>query len=60
MKPKKINTAQNDIFQSRLSEILNPRHALLALGRSINWSFFEEEFKSYYKGGVGNLQSLFN
>lgn len=53
MKPKKIKTAQNDLFQARLSEILNPRHPLLVMAKSINWSFFEEEFKSHYKEGAG-------
>lgn len=46
MKPKKIETAQDDFFQARLSEILNPRHPLLMMAKSINWSFFEEEFQA--------------
>ena len=53
MKPKKIKTAKDDLFQARLSEILNPRHPLLVMAKSINWSFFEEEFKSHYKEGAG-------
>jgi IS5 family transposase len=49
MKPKKIENNQNDIFQSRLSEQLNPKHELMILGRRLNWASIEAEFSSIYE-----------
>lgn len=42
-KPATISTAQNDLFQSRLSHILNPRHALLILEKEIPWEALESD-----------------
>src|SRR5476649_1769693 len=53
MKPKKINTAQSELFKNRLSNQLNPKDPLFILSHQINWSFFEEEFGALYKDGSG-------
>lgn len=53
MKPQKINTAQSELFKSRLSTQLNPRDPLVILSHQINWSFFEEEFGALYTDGPG-------
>jgi len=53
MKPKKINTAQSDLFKNRLSNQLNPRDSLFILGNQINWSIFEDAFGIEYTDGPG-------
>ncbi len=47
MRPKKKFTPAQ-IFQSRLDEILNLKHPLIALTSAIDWSYFEEAFAPYY------------
>lgn len=44
MFPKPTDNAQGQLFSSRLSTQLNPRHSLLLLSGLINWSSLEEEF----------------
>jgi IS5 family transposase len=53
MKPEKINTAQSELFKSRLSSQLNPKDPLFILSHQINWSFFEEECGVLYSDGSG-------
>ena len=53
MKPKKIETAQSELFMSRLSNQLNPKDPLFILSGQINWSSFEEDFGSHYREGPG-------
>jgi IS5 family transposase len=53
MKPQKINTAQSELFKTRLSNQLNPRDPLFILAHQINWSFFEDTFGSLYTAGPG-------
>ena len=53
MKPYKISTAQSELFQSRLSNQLNPKDALVILSNQINWSFFEDVFGREFKDGPG-------
>jgi transposase, IS5 family len=48
MKPKKINNSQNRLFESRLSEILNPLHDFYQLAEMIDWSFYDKEFGDSY------------
>ena len=47
MKPKHVEQSL-PLFQSRLDQIINMSHPLSKLARSIDWSVFEEEFKSDY------------
>jgi len=51
MKPKKINHRQGRLFETRLSDQLNPKHSLLQLSEKINWSYFEEDFSCAFSSG---------
>jgi IS5 family transposase len=53
MKPKRINNDQNSLLESRLSELLNPRDALIILSKQIAWEFFEKEFGVNFAGYNG-------
>ena len=53
MKPKKIETAQSELFMNRLSNQLNPKDPLFILAGKINWSTFEEAFGAQYALGPG-------
>lgn len=53
MKPKKINTAQDDLFKTRLSNQLNPKDPLLLLAQHIDWAGLEEKFGAQYADGPG-------
>lgn len=55
MKPSRINNSQDNLFQSRLSNQINPRHEMVILSKIINWDRLEVEFSSVHidagKGG---------
>ena len=42
------DTPQEDLFRSRLDAIIDPRHALVRLGKSIDWSVFDKAFGALY------------
>ena len=49
MTPKKTdNTPELDLFRSKLSNLLDQRHALYKLAALIDWSSFEEAFGTLY------------
>lgn len=48
MKGKSPNAAQSHLFQTNLSDIINPRHELCLLAEKIDWQAFEAEFASFY------------
>ena len=49
MKPKKtVRTGQDDLFRTRLEDIINPRHGLVRLADLIDWRFFEEAIEPLY------------
>ena len=49
MTPKKTNnTPELDLFRSKLSNLLDQRHALYKLAAHIDWSSFEEAFGTLY------------
>lgn len=48
MKGKSPNAAQSHLFQTNLSDIINPRHDLCLLAEKIDWQAFEAEFASFY------------
>ncbi len=50
MRPDKTNNSQEDLFKSRLSNQLNPRHELLLLSAHIPWDELEEEFADLCPG----------
>lgn len=61
MKPK--NPKQHDhedLFRSRLAQILNRKHPLFVLAKQIDWSVFDQKFGPLYseKGRPGNSTRL--
>jgi transposase, IS5 family len=49
MRPKSASPSNtDDLFRSRLSNILDQRHALLRLAGLIDWSRFEQEYGALY------------
>ena len=49
MTPKKTNnTPELDLFRSKLSNLLDQRHALYKLAALIDWQSFEDEFGTFY------------
>ncbi|MBE2887409.1 IS5 family transposase [Geobacter anodireducens] len=53
MKPKTSATGQEDLFRSRLDQILNNRHPLFRLANTIDWSVFDKEFGPLYVAKAG-------
>jgi IS5 family transposase len=53
MKPKKQAIPQEELFRSRLVQIIDLTHPLCQLAAAINWSYFEEEFGALYIENVG-------
>jgi IS5 family transposase len=55
MNPSKIDNSQDNLFRSRLSNQLNPKHEMMILSKMINWDDLEVEFSSFHadsgKGG---------
>jgi transposase, IS5 family len=63
-------TGEQDLFRSRLDQIIDLKHPLAALGRTVDWGFLEREFGAVYTddpgppaaadaidGGAGNPQA---
>jgi len=51
MKPKKPKQRnQEDLFRSRLDQILDRQHPLYQLAHQIDWSIFDKKFGSLYAG----------
>jgi transposase, IS5 family len=44
---------QNDLFKSRLDQIVDMNHALAKLARTIDWGFLEKSFGAVYHDGPG-------
>jgi len=59
MRPKPLTTHQEDLFKSRLSNQLNPKHELFRLAALIPWVELESEFASIFddKKAVGRPAS---
>lgn len=53
MNPKKTNHSQGRLFESRLSEQLNPNHELFVFSRLVNWRTLEENFADKFVAEVG-------
>src|SRR5271163_2098770 len=55
MRPKeRRDSGQNDFFKARLDQIIDLDHALVKLGRAIDWRFLEERFGAVYSDKVGH------
>ena len=39
---------QREMFRTRLEDMINPNHELALLADTIDWKYFEREFKPYY------------
>ena len=45
MRPReRRETSEQDLFRSRLDQIIDMKHALVKLGRAIDWRFLEDTF----------------
>ena len=54
MRPREQREAgEQDLFRSRLDQVINMDHALVKLARAIDWRFLEEKFRAIYKDGPG-------
>ena len=55
MKPQdsQAKSPQENLFQSRLDQQLNPKHPLFQLAQKFDWSYFEQEFGSFYSEEMG-------
>ncbi|MQW86094.1 IS5 family transposase [Sinorhizobium saheli] len=46
-------TGEQDLFRSRLDQIINMRHELVRLAQAIDWPFLEHRFGAVYSDGPG-------
>jgi IS5 family transposase len=54
MKPReRRETGAQDMFRSRLDQIINLKHALVALSKTVSWSFIERKCGEVYTDGPG-------
>ena len=49
MRPReRRETGERDLFRSWLDQIIDMKHALVKLGRAIDWGFLEQTFGAVY------------
>ncbi len=49
MKPRKqTHSGTDDLFRSRLENIIGLRHELVRLGQAIDWRFFDDAYEAFY------------
>ena len=53
MKPKRINNQQENLFEPRISSIIDPKNPLKLLADQIDWTVFEKEFDRIYSKAKG-------
>jgi IS5 family transposase len=54
MRPReRRETGRQDLFRSRLDQIIDLNHALVKLAKAIDWGFLEQHFGAVYKDGPG-------
>jgi IS5 family transposase len=54
MRPReRRESGEQDLFRSRLDQVINMDHALVRLARTIDWRFLEEKFGAVYAEGTG-------
>src|SRR5213082_3540452 len=51
--PERRETGEQDLFRSRLDQIIDLRHPLVVLGRTVDWGFLEREFGAVYTDDPG-------
>jgi transposase, IS5 family len=55
MRPKeRRESGEQDLFRSRLDQLIDLNHALVKLARTINWRFLEEKFGAAYSDRPGH------
>ena len=47
-------SGQNDLFRSRLDQIVDMKHPLALLARQVDWGFLEKSFGTVYSDGPGH------
>jgi IS5 family transposase len=59
MRPReRRETSEQDLFCSRLDQIIDMNHALVKLARTIDWGFLQTKFGAVYKNGAGYQRVL--
>src|SRR5262249_53800043 len=54
MRPReRRKTSEQDLFRSRLDQIIDMKHALVNLARAIDWGFLEQTFGAVYTDKPG-------
>jgi IS5 family transposase len=54
MQPRKRReTGVQDLFRSRLDQIIDMKHPLVALGRTVDWEFLKRGFGAVYTDDPG-------
>ena len=54
MRPReRRESGEQDLFRSRLDQVINMGHALVKLAQTIDWGFLEEKFGAVYTDGPG-------
>jgi transposase, IS5 family len=54
MRPReRRHSGEQDLFRSRLDQIIDLDHALAKLARTIDWRFLEQQFGAVYRDGAG-------
>jgi IS5 family transposase len=54
MRPReRRESGEQDLFRSRLDQIIDTEHALVKLARTIDWGFLEEKLGAVYSDGAG-------
>lgn len=54
MRPReRRETGEGDLFRSRLDQIIDMKHPLVTLGRTVDWAFLEEQFGEVYTDDPG-------
>jgi hypothetical protein len=51
--PERRETGEQDLFRSRLDQIIDLKHPLVALGHTVDWGFLEREFGAVYTDDPG-------
>src|SRR5437762_8040386 len=54
MRPReRSETGEQDLFRSRLDQIIDMKHPLVTLGRTVDWGFLEKRFGEVYTDDPG-------
>ena len=51
--PERRETGEQDLFRSRLDQIIDMKHPLVTLGRTVDWGFLEQRFGEVYDDDPG-------